>query len=163
MRRVLTSLLAIVGVVLAGCSTQSRPHVTFYAHGDAIRVAPVIYCDPLGRDCSQPRPQAVETLAVPPSAPLQISVPEAVSTAPWQVVFRYRTSDGKKIEGRSHVFAPDKRHAFTLRIPDKGGPSQLLHVEVQRYAASLSLGRSGDLKFGIGASWAINVPPHADD
>ncbi len=150
-------MLAVAGIALAGCSTPSQPQVTFYAHGDSVRVAPVRLCDAMGQGCSKPRPGAVEDLAVPPTTPLQVSVPEDVSTAPWQIVFRYRTPDGKELKGRSPVFAPDRRHAYTLRLPVPG--AQLLRVEVQRYAASLTVGPQGDIRFGIGGSWAVDVRP----
>lgn len=159
MHRGLTSLLAVAGIVLAGCSTPDPPQVTFYSHGDSVRAAPVRYCNPMGRECSQPAPEAAKELAVPADAPLQISVPEEISTAPWQIVFRYRTADDRLVEGRSPVFAPGRRHAYTLRLPRDG--TRFEHVEVQRYAATLTVSPQGDVRFGIGGSWVLDVrrPP----
>lgn len=153
-------MLAVAGIALTGCSTPSQPQVTFYSHGDTVRVSPVRYCNLMGEQCSKPRPDAVEGLAIPPSAPLQISVPEEVSKAPWQVVFRYRTAEGKVLEGRGPVFAPGRQHAYKLELPVPG--AHLTHVEVQRYAASLTVGPEGDIRFGIGGSWAIEVQPDDD-
>ncbi|MDR7301510.1 DUF2771 family protein [Haloactinomyces albus] len=151
---------------MAGCSVPDQPRTTFYSHGESVRVAPIRYCNPQGRECSNPNPQAVEDLVVPSGAPLQISVPEEVSAAPWQVVFRYRTDDGSLAEGRSPVFTPGQQHAYTLRFPRNEAPqrgessgARLERVEVQRYSASLTLGPEGGVQFGIGGSWAVDVQP----
>lgn len=157
MRRGLTSLLAVAGIALAGCSTPSQPQVTFYSHGDSVRVSPVSYCNARGAECTKPRPDAVEGLDMPASAPLQISVPEEVSKAPWQVVFRYRTADGRELEGRGPVFAPGRQHAYKLDLPVPG--ARLTRVEVQRYAASLTVTPEGDVRFDIGGSWAVRDQP----
>lgn len=151
------SLLAVAGIALAGCSTHGQPQVTFYSHGDTSRVAPVRYCNLMGQECSPPQRGNAGDLGVPPDAPVQISVPKELSSAPWQVVFRYRSATGEQVEQRSPVFAPDERQAYTLRVPEGGG--QLEHVEVQRYAASLTVGPGGTVKFGIGGSWVLDTHP----
>ncbi|RCW43611.1 uncharacterized protein DUF2771 [Halopolyspora algeriensis] len=154
------SLLAVAGIALAGCSAPASPQVTFYSHGDSVRAAPVRHCDRLGRNCSEPNPEAVVNLTVPPGAPLQISVSEEISSAPWQVAFRYRTADGRQEAGRSTVFEAGQRHAYTLRPPGNGEPgsAQLEYVEVQRYAAPV-LAAEGGIRFTIGGSWALNAHP----
>lgn len=159
MRRGLKSLPAVAALLaLAGCATPGQPQVTFYSHGDSVRVAPVRYCDPSGRECSDPKPANTGKLGVPPDAPLQISVPEELSSAAWQVIFRYRTDDGRQEEGRSTVFGPqDQRHAYTLRLPPQA--AQLERVEVQRYSGDVSISPEGDILFGIGGSWALNTHP----
>lgn len=153
MRRGLTGLLAVAAILLTGCATDSRPEVTFYSHGESVRVGPVQYCDPLARECAKPRPSAVGSLEVPPGMPLQISVPEEIARTPWQVVFRYRTSDDKQVRGRTPVLSPGEHHAYTLRLPDAA--AQLEQVEVQRYA-SITVG-SGGTQFVIGSTWVVNA------
>ncbi len=157
MRRGLISLLAVAGIALTGCSPgESRPEVTFYSHGDTARVAPVLFCNELGKQCSRPDQGNVGELGVPTDAPVQISVPEELSSAPWQVVFRYRGPDGKQVEERSTVFDPGKRHAYTLRVP---GGGQVEHIEVQRYSAPVTITPSGGILFSIGGTWVLDTHP----
>ncbi|MDA3648250.1 DUF2771 domain-containing protein [Saccharopolyspora indica] len=155
MHRGLKPLLAVAGVALvAGCAAPSEPQVTFYSHGRSVEVAPAQYCDPTGETCAT-SPDAVGDLRVPERAPLQISVPGKVSETPWQVVFLYRGTNGEELDGRSPVFAPDERHAYTLQLPPDG--TRLEHVEVQQFSAVLTEGVDGGVDFGIGGTWVLNI------
>nr|WP_246330565.1 DUF2771 family protein [Saccharopolyspora hordei] len=147
--------MAAAGVALvAGCAAPSEPQVTFYSHGRSVQVAPAQYCDPTGEDCTT-SPDAVRDLRVPPRAPLQVSVPGEVAETPWQVVFLYRGVNGEELDGRSPVFAPGERHAYTLQLPPDG--AHLEHVEVQQFSAVLTQGVDGGVDFGIGGSWVLDV------
>ncbi|PRW62962.1 DUF2771 family protein [Actinopolyspora mortivallis] len=155
MRRGLTALLALTALAVTGCSAADHdPRVTFYAHGESVRVDPVTYCDPVERECSEPRPDAAGSLTVPPGEPVQISVPEQVRRAPWQVVFRYRTPSGEEAKGRTGLIEHGTRFSYTLDLPEP--QAQLEQVEVQRYA-TLSMDDSQGLQFVIGGSWVIDV------
>ncbi|MDA3630812.1 DUF2771 family protein [Saccharopolyspora sp. WRP15-2] len=155
MHRGLKTLLAGAGVVLAaGCAAPSEPQVTFYSHGRSVEVAPAQYCNPNGEKCTG-SPDAVGKLRVPDGSPLQISVPGKVSETPWQVVFLYRGANGQELDGRSPVFTPNERHAYTLELPPDG--VHLEHVEVQQFSAVLTPGADGGVDFGIGGSWVLNV------
>ncbi|MHA6802199.1 DUF2771 family protein [Salinifilum ghardaiensis] len=148
-------LLATAVVVLAaGCGAPGKPEVTFYSHGESVAAAPTQHCEPRGGDCSSD-PEAAEQLRVPPGEPVQISVPQEVAEAPWQVAFVYRGTDGAEVDQRSPVFAPGERHAYTLRLPP--GAAQLEHVEVQRYSAVLAPGAEGGVNFVIGGAWVVDA------
>lgn len=155
MHRGLKPLLAVAGIALAGCSAPAEPQITFYSHGDSVEVEPARYCDATGENCAPPPANPVGELPVPEKAPLQISVPEEVATTPWQVAFIYRSTDGQERDGRSPVFAPNERHAFTLHLPPDG--ARLEHVEVQQFSAMLTAGSEGGVDFGIGGSWILDT------
>ncbi len=155
MHRGLKSLLAVTGIALAGCSAPSEPQVTFYSHGSAAEVAPASYCDATGENCIPPPEDPVGELRVPERAPLQISTPKEVAEAPWQVAFIYQDPEGRELEGRSPVFAPNERHSYTLKLPPEG--TRLKHVEVQQFSAMLVPSADGGIQFGIGGSWIVNT------
>lgn len=156
MHRGLKPLLAVAGIALAaGCAAPSEPQVTFYSHGNAVTVDPAQYCDATGQNCAAPSKDPVGELRVPGRDPLQISVPGEVASTPWQVAFIYRGINGEQLDGRSEVFAPNERHAYTLLLPPDG--AQLEHVEVQRFSAVLTPGTDGGVDFGIGGSWILNI------
>nr|WP_207631112.1 DUF2771 family protein [Actinopolyspora sp. BKK1] len=147
-------MLALTGILLTGCGAakQDRPQVTFYAHGESVRVAPVRYCEPLAQECAEPRPDEVRHLTVPADSTMQISVSEEIQTAPWQVVFSYRTASGEQRQGRSEVFSPKERFAYTLDLSEPG--ARLEQVEVQRYTAVL-VDDLESRQFVIGGTWVL--------
>jgi hypothetical protein len=148
-------MLAVAGIaVLAGCAAPSDPQVTFYSHGKSVEVDPVGYCDPTGSRCTPPPKTPAGDLTVPAQAPLQISVPSQVSSAPWQVSFLYRGANGEQVGDRTPVFAPNQRYAYTLRPPQG---ARLEHVEVQVYAAVLSPGDEGGVVFPIIGDWVLDA------
>ncbi len=155
MFRRLTPLLAVAGIALAGCSTDSPPEVGFYSHGESVRVAPAQYCGKTGDQCVPPPPNPTGKLEIPPRSPLQISVPGEVAESPWQVVFVYRTAGGEERGNRTPVFSPDQQHAYTLRLPPDG--ARFEHVEVQQYSGELTLSPDGGVNFGIGGSWLLDA------
>ncbi|SFS56348.1 DUF2771 family protein [Saccharopolyspora flava] len=156
MHRGLKPLLAVAAAGLAaGCASPNQPQVTFYSHGDSVAVDAAQYCDPTGDQCSPPNQEAVGELRMANRDPLQISVPAEVSQAPWQVVFLYQGLDGKQLDGRSPVFTPNSRHAYTLQLPPDG--ARIEHVEVQQFSAVLTQGADGGVDFGIGGSWVLDV------
>lgn len=156
MHRGLKPLLAAAGIALvAGCAAPSEPQVTFYSHGNSVAVNPAQYCDATGQNCVTPSENTVGDLRVPDNDPLQISVPGEVAAAPWQVVFLYRGANGQELDGRTAVFRPNERHAYTLQVPPDG--TRLEHVEVQQFSAVLTQGTDGGVDFGIGGTWILNV------
>ncbi|WP_092927785.1 DUF2771 family protein [Actinopolyspora alba] len=153
MRRGLTALLMLAPLLLAGCSVPDEPGVTFYSHGESVRVPPVQYCERLARQCGEPAPEAAGELPMPAGYPLQISVPDEVASAPWQVVFTYLSDSGERLRGRSGVMSgEDEQHAYTLQLPEDG--ARLDQVEVQRYG-TVSVNQTGQLQFVIGGTWVV--------
>ena len=82
-------------------------------------------------------------------------MPESVTDAPWQVVFRYRR-DGEQVGGRSEVFTPGTRPDYTLQIPETG---VLETLEVQQYGAPEPAGEltGGEPSFRIRAAWVLDA------
>ncbi|ASU77394.1 DUF2771 domain-containing protein [Actinopolyspora erythraea] len=160
MRRGLTALLVLTALSLAGCAAPEKPSVTFYSHGESVRVSPVQYCERLARECQRPAPEAAGELPMPPEYPLQISVSEEIASTPWQVVFTYRGESGERLRGRSGVMGSEEaRHAYTLRLPEDG--ARLERVEVQRYG-TVSVNQTGQLQFVIGGTWVVGNSPQQD-
>ncbi|MGP4019384.1 DUF2771 family protein [Saccharopolyspora sp. 5N708] len=156
MHRGLKPLLVVACIGLAaGCAAPSEPQVTFYSHGRTATVDPALYCDATGQHCSKPSEDPVGELRIPSREPLQISVPGEVAAAPWQVAFIYRGVNGQELDGRSAVFPPNERFAYTLQLPPDG--ARLEHVEVQQFSAVLTQGADGGVDFGIGGSWLLDV------
>lgn len=148
-------LLAAVGMALAGCSTSTQPQVTFYSHGHAAEVAPAQYCETSDGKCVPPPQDPTGHLPLPEHAPLQVSVPGQVAKTPWQIAFVYTTPDGEQRSGRSPVFVPNARYAYTLQLPPDG--VRFSHVEVQQYSGQLVESPDGGIEFGIGGSWLLNA------
>ncbi|MCI2420401.1 DUF2771 domain-containing protein [Saccharopolyspora sp. K220] len=156
MHRGLKPLLAVASLgLVAGCAAPSEPQVTFYSHGNSVTVDPAQYCDATGQNCAKPPENPVGQLRIPGREPLQISVPGEVAAAPWQVAFIYRGINGDELDGRSAVFPPNERFAYTLNLPPDG--ARLEHVEVQQFSAVLSPSADGGVDFGIGGSWILDV------
>jgi hypothetical protein len=152
--RILSLLLVVTGVAVAACA-PSAPQVTFSANGKSITAAAARYCDPTGQNCTPPPKNPVAMLAIPPHAPLQISVPKQVSQAPWQVAFLYRGLHGEDLQGRTPVFPPNQQHDYTLQVPADG--TRLEHVEIQEFSGVVSPNTQGGVDFSIGGSWLLDV------
>lgn len=152
-RRALLPVLLALSVV-AGCG-QSPPEVTFAVEDRTATTGPIRHCDIELVECEQ-NDSAVAVLQVPTGAPVRISVPDSIAETPWQVVFRYRKGD-EQVGGRSEVFPPGGRTAYTLRIPE-GGTFESL--EVQQYGAPDLTG--GEPSFQIRAAWVLAAPGTLD-
>jgi hypothetical protein len=140
-------------VVVSGCADDEPPEVTFAAGGSTVTAGPSQYCDVNVQDCEADGGAAV-TLRVPPGQPVQVSVPAAVSEAPWQVVFRYRTADGTRTQARSTVFAAGQRTEYKLELP--APDAQLETVEVQQFGAAM-VPREDGVDFATRATWVLSV------
>ena len=148
-------LALVVAGALTGCGGSAPPDVTF-AVGPATAVAkPTQYCDLNLTDCTSDAAAPVQ-LAVPPGTPLQITVPDAVASTPWQVVFSYRDGTGAQTDGRSPVFAVNAQHGYSLALP--GATDRLLTAQVQQYGPPPQANaETGELEFPIRASWVLTA------
>jgi Protein of unknown function (DUF2771) len=144
-------------LVLAGCGSTPPPDVTF-AVGQANVVArPTQYCDIDLTNCTSDAAAPVE-LAVPPGTPLQITVPDAIASTPWQVVFSYREGSGAQTDGRSPVFAVNAQRTYSLTLP--APTDRLLAAQVQQYGPPPQANvETGELEFPIRASWVLTTKP----
>jgi len=153
-RRAGTALVgvAVTGALLAGCGSSGPPTVEFASAAGTVQTGPAQYCDLAVTQCAN-HPDAIVKLAVPPGQPLRINVPSELASAPWHVVFSYRTATGGSVDGRSPVFPPNKRTDYQLELPDPA--DQLLTAQVQQFGGNPSPQPDGELSFPIRGSWVL--------
>lgn len=121
MKRVL-AVLAVV-VVIASAATgvliwrlaqhppPKHPEISAYTDGQLVRIGPYSYCDVVNlNDCETP--QTIGELAVDGRHPVQLSVPSAISDAPWLLGRTYEGSDVLE------EFTPGSKLAVTIPTVD---------------------------------------------
>jgi hypothetical protein len=89
------------------------PEISAYSHGHLARVGPYQYCNVLNLDDCQ-TPQVQGELPVNQRYPVQLSVPEAISRAPWRLVQVYEDPTNATIT----MFRPGTRLAVTIPTVD---------------------------------------------
>ncbi|MDN5915447.1 MAG: DUF2771 domain-containing protein [Pseudonocardia sp.] len=153
-RPVLAGIVACAALVLAGCGTSAPPNVTFDVAGNSLTAAPTQFCDNKLENCSDDA-NARLTAPVPPGTPVTITVPEEVSSAPWQVAFAYIGPDGKtRTDGRSPIAAPGERTEYTLTLPDPA--DRLVTAQVQLFGpAPVADPASGQITYPVRATWVL--------
>ena len=113
MRRlvVLTALAAL----LAGCGGSATPPEVTFTAGPASAVAkPTQFCTCI---CKIVRVTRMRGAARRPrGTALKVTVPSESSSAPWQVVFTYRSATAADPTA-SPVLAPDQHPDYTLQLP----------------------------------------------
>jgi hypothetical protein len=126
-----------------------RPEISAYSHGHLIRVGPYLYCNVLNlNDCEAP--QVEGELPVSPRYPVQLSVPEAISRAPWRLLQVYEDPTNTT----STLFRPDSRLAVTIPTvdPQRG---RLTGIVVQ--LPTLVVDPSGELRDVPHAEWSVRL------
>ncbi|MHA6792511.1 DUF2771 family protein [Pseudonocardia bannensis] len=152
-RRALPALLIVPALLLAGCGSDAPPQVTFAVGEQERSTGPTQYCDLQLTGCKDDAAAEVR-LPVPAGAPVQVTVPDEVSEAPWHVVFSYRGTDGQQVDGRSPVFAPNQQQDYALQLP--GPADQLITAQVQQFGpAPITNDRTGEVEFPIRGSWVL--------
>jgi Protein of unknown function (DUF2771) len=155
LRRLFPVLAA--ALVVAGCGGTAPPDVTFAAGATDVVAKPTQYCDIDLTNCTSDAAAPVE-LTVPAGTPLQITVPDAIASTPWQVVFSYRDGAGAQTDGRSPVFGVNAQRAYRLELP--GPTDRLLTAQVQQYGPPPQAdAETGELEFPIRASWVLTAKP----
>ncbi len=157
LRRLPTPVLPLVLVaasVLAGCGTSAPPTVTFDVAGNRLTAAPTQFCDNRLENCSDDA-NARLTAPLPPGTPVTVTVPEDVSSAPWQVAFSYLGPDGRtRTDGRSPIATPGSRTDYTLTLPDPR--DRLLTAQVQLFGpAPTQDPATGQIAFPVRATWVL--------
>jgi hypothetical protein len=154
--RRLAGLLPALALLAAGCGTAGPPKVTFSAGGASVSARPAQYCDLKLTDCTDDSAAPVQ-LPVPAGTPLQVTVPDGVSDAPWHVVFSYRSADGEQVDGRSPLFAAKQRGDYILELP--APTDQLLTAQVQQFGPAPEADEeTGEIEFPVRASWVLTTP-----
>jgi hypothetical protein len=90
-----------------------RPEISVYSHGHLTRVGPYLYCNVLDlNDCQSPQTQG--ELPFNAHYPVQLSVPEAISRAPWRLLQVYEDPANTT----TTMFRPGTRFAVTIPSVD---------------------------------------------
>jgi hypothetical protein len=149
---VLIPLCVGVGVgtwLLVRPTGPQRPEISVYSHGHLTRVGPYLYCNVLNlNDCQQPHAQG--QLPVNERFPVQLSVPEAISRAPWRLLQVYEDPTNTA----STMFRPGTRLAVTIPPvdPQRG---RLTGIVVQ--LLTLVVDPSGELRDAPHAEWSVRL------
>jgi hypothetical protein len=152
LRRLVPVALALP--VLAACGAGAPPEVTFAAGAESIVAGPTQYCQDDFVTCTNDAAAPV-ALPVPPGTPLVVTVPDAVSETPWQIVFTYRDATGEQIDERTTVFPPQQREMFSLELP---ADARLLTAQVQQFGPPPQIDdATGEVVFPIRSSWVLTV------
>lgn len=124
-----------------------QPEISAYSHGHLTRVGPYLYCNVVDLDDCQ-TPQAQGELPVSERYPVQLSVPEVISRAPWRLLQVYQDPANTT----STLFRPDTRLAVTIPTvdPQRG---RLTGIVVQ--LLTLVVDHSGELRDVPHAEWAV--------
>jgi hypothetical protein len=128
-------------------SGPQPPEISVYSHGHSTRVGPYMYCNVLNlNDCQQPHAQG--ELPVSVKYPVQLSVPEGISRAPWRLLQVYEDPTNTT----STMFRPGTRLAVTLPPvdPHRG---RLTGIAVQ--LLTLVVDTSGELREAPHAEWSV--------
>lgn len=160
MKRGVAVLLAVVVALLAvgaGVGTwwlvrapgPQPPEISAFSHGQLIRVGPYLYCNVLNLDDCQ-QPQAQGELRVTERYPVQLSVPEAISRAPWRLLQVYEDPANTA----TTMFRPGTRLAVTIPSvdPQRG---RLTGIVVQ--LLTLVVDPSGELRDVPHAEWSVRM------
>lgn len=152
------AVLAIVAMLAAGAGVgtfllmrRQGPHfptVSAYSNGHLTRVGPYMYCNVLNLDDCQ-SPQTQGELRVSERLPVQLSVPEAISRAPWRLLRIYEDPTNTT----TTLFRPDTRLALTIPTvdPQRG---KLTGVVVQLLTLVVD---NGELREAPHAEWSIRL------
>ena len=158
-RGVAVALAVVVALLAAGAgfgtwwllrdSGPKQPEISAYSHGHSIRVGPYLYCNVLNLDDCQ-QPQAQGELRVSGNYPVQLSVPEAISRAPWRLLQVYEDPANTA----TTMFRPGTRLAVTIPAvdPQRG---RLTGIVVQ--LLTLVVDPSGELHDVPHAEWSVRL------
>ena len=125
------------------------PEISAFSHGHLTRVGPYLYCNVLNLDDCQ-TPQVQGELPVNERHPVQLSVPEAISRAPWRLVQVYEDPANTT----TTLFRPGTRLAVTIPTvdPQRG---RLTGIVVQ--LLTLVVDPSGELRDVPHAEWSVRL------
>ena len=125
------------------------PEISAFSHGHLTRVGPYLYCNVLNLDDCQ-TPQTQGDLPVSEHYPVQLSVPQAISRAPWRLLQGYEDP----VNTTTTMFRPGTRLAVTIPTvdPQRG---RLTGIVVQ--LLTLVVDPSGELRDVPHAEWSVRL------
>jgi hypothetical protein len=130
-------------------SGPQLPEISAFSHRHLTRVGPYLYCSVLNlNDCQTPHTQG--ELPATDRYPVQLSVPEAISRAPWRLLQVYDDPTNTA----STVFRPGSQLAVTIATvdPHRG---RLTGIVVQ--LLTLVVDPSGELREAPHAEWSVRL------
>jgi Protein of unknown function (DUF2771) len=158
-RGVAVVLTAVVILLAAGAGVGTwllvrrpgpqQPEISAYSHGHLTRVGPYLYCNVLDlNDCRTPQTQG--ELPFNAHYPVQLSVPEAISRAPWRLLQVYEDPANTT----TTMFRPGSRFAVTIPSvdPQRG---RLTGIVVQLLTLVVDNGQLNDIT-------TVRAVPHAE-
>jgi hypothetical protein len=125
------------------------PEISAYSDGETVRVGPYLYCNVINlNDCVKNATQA--ELSVSERDPVQLSVPTAISRAPWRLLRVYE--DEKNTT--TTVYRPDTQLAVTIATvdPERG---RVVGLVVQ--LLTLVQDQNGELRDLPHAEWSVKL------
>jgi hypothetical protein len=150
----LASVAAGVGTwLLVRQPGPQRPEISAYSHGHLTRVGPYQYCDVLNlNDCQTPQTQG--ELPFNERYPVQLSVPGAISRAPWRLLQLYEDPANTA----TTIFRPGTRFAVTIPSvdPQRG---RLTGIVVQLLTLVVDTGPNGAATVAAypHAEWSVRL------
>lgn len=110
--------------------TPERPSITATVDGTSVDVRPFTYCEVNRPDLCDAPGETVE-LPVAEGQQLEISVPEAISSAPWILAtFYLDPNGGDALQGGEQLFTPGSESSVSIPDVDDQG-RVLMGVEVR--------------------------------
>ena len=159
MRLRTAAVLAVAVLAAAGTGTGAwllarehvprQPEISAYSGGHLTRVGPYLFCDVLNlNDCQRPQQQG--ELPVSEHDPVQLSVPAAISRAPWRLLRVYEDPANTT----STIYRPASRLAVTIPTvdPQRG---RLTGIAVQ--LLTLVFDPRGELVDVPHAEWSVRM------
>lgn len=148
--------VVVLAAAIAGVATwrivrtqSTFPQISVYSSGHTERVGPYLYCNVVNlNDCAAGGAQG--TLAVGEAHPVQLSVPSAVSHAPWRLITAY----ADERDATTAVFRPDTRYAVTIPTVD---PQRGRVVGVVVQLMTLVQDQKGELHDVPHAEWSVKL------
>lgn len=152
-------IAAIVVLVAAGAGagtwlllrdrSPALPEISAYADGETVRVGPYLYCNVINlNDCVKNATQG--ELSVSERGPVQLSVPSAISRAPWRLLRVYE--DEKNTT--TTVYRPGTQLAVTIPTVD---PQRGKVVGLVVQLLTLVQDQTGELRDLPHAEWSVKL------
>ena len=125
------------------------PEISVYSQGETVRVGPFLYCNVIDlNDCAQSA--APGRLSVGESSPVQLSVPSAISRAPWRLLKVY----ADERDTTTTVYRPDTALAVTIPTVD---PQRGRVVGLVVQLLTLVQDENGELLDLPHAEWSVQL------
>lgn len=159
---VVVAVTAAVVAVAVHNSHESEPTITAYSHGTTVDVPPYRFwtvepSDSTGRLELQrtPESESITTLTTPAGYPVQLSLPDHISKAPWMMVLEYAEPNGN-VEQRLTSYLDYDEGTRAVTVPSHIDPDlRLVGIEVQLVIPTRD--EAGNESFMPYQAWSIST------